>query len=83
MMAIGPKGGQFNLVEYLVYTASDFSCGVIRVESRGSSHHELRVKNSSITSGPKPDCRTQFQHRRPQGKVIYAPYCQSIPKSKG
>ncbi|KAL1482352.1 hypothetical protein MTO96_014779, partial [Rhipicephalus appendiculatus] len=29
-MANGPKGGQFNHVEYLVYAASGFSCGVIR-----------------------------------------------------
>ncbi|XP_075730217.1 uncharacterized protein LOC142772027 isoform X3 [Rhipicephalus microplus] len=65
--------------ETLVYKAPDCSCGVIVVRSviRGSTHVDLRVRNSFIQGSPGHHCRKEFSRITDRGKVIYSPNCST------
>uniref|UniRef100_A0A023FQT9 Putative lipocalin-3 1 n=1 Tax=Amblyomma cajennense TaxID=34607 RepID=A0A023FQT9_AMBCJ len=64
--------------EILEYQHEDNTCGVFTVMSGNgippTFSHELRVKNSSIQTGPKEECKKQFLKVVGEGKKIKGAY---------
>ncbi|KAL1481114.1 hypothetical protein MTO96_050451 [Rhipicephalus appendiculatus] len=73
----------FRAVERVLFVAIDDSCAVFKVESLTHWHHEyydLRVRNSSVHTGPILACKTYFKRVIGQQPsfYVYHPYCQRL-----
>ncbi|XP_049513969.1 uncharacterized protein LOC125941082 [Dermacentor silvarum] len=81
-MTVSPAGGAQPIsIETLKYRDGDSSCGVILVQSLaggGTTHYDLRVKNSFIQGGPRQACQTKFSEFAPNGTVIYSSDCPNL-----
>ncbi|XP_075553870.1 uncharacterized protein LOC142586877 isoform X1 [Dermacentor variabilis] len=80
-MTITDMGGLRMSVEYLLYKAPDSSCAVVKVRcsfDRMLDHYDLRVRNSSVTAGPRQMCKRWFSQVAPHGRVIYNRNCERL-----
>ncbi|XP_049513528.1 uncharacterized protein LOC125940904 [Dermacentor silvarum] len=81
-MTVSPAGAaQAISIESLKYRADDSSCGVILVQSLaggGTTHYDLRVKNSFMQGGPPQACKMKFYELAHQGTVIYCSDCPNL-----
>uniref|UniRef100_A0A224YLX2 Lipocalin n=1 Tax=Rhipicephalus zambeziensis TaxID=60191 RepID=A0A224YLX2_9ACAR len=80
-MDMSSPDGVYTLNEDIVYMSDDRGCAVIMVTSSFDGQKEtfdLRVRNSSLTSGITEKCQRKFNKRVPEGQVIYKPQCQRI-----
>lgn len=78
---ISSPDGVYTLQEDIVYMSHDHGCAVITVTSSFDGQEEtfdLRVRNSSLTSGITEKCKHKFSKRVSEGQIIYKPKCQSI-----
>uniref|UniRef100_L7LT70 Putative group i salivary lipocalin n=1 Tax=Rhipicephalus pulchellus TaxID=72859 RepID=L7LT70_RHIPC len=80
-MDMSSPDGVYMLNEDIVYMSDDRGCAVIAVTSSFDGQKEsfdLRVRNSSLTSGITEKCKRKFSKRVPEGQIIYKPQCQRI-----
>ncbi|XP_037500473.1 uncharacterized protein LOC119374448 [Rhipicephalus sanguineus] len=78
---ISSPDGVYTLQEDIVYMSDDRGCAVIIVTSSFDGQQEsfdLRVRNSSLTSGITEKCKHKFSKRVSEGQIIYKPKCQRI-----
>ncbi|XP_075556989.1 uncharacterized protein LOC142589087 [Dermacentor variabilis] len=71
--------------EVIWYANDAYTCAVLYVfkEKGGGQWFELRVTNSSILTGPSPDCVNKYNEHVKQGQKSrspYSPMCQGILK---
>uniref|UniRef100_A0A023G2K5 Putative lipocalin-3 1 n=1 Tax=Amblyomma parvum TaxID=251391 RepID=A0A023G2K5_AMBPA len=83
-MAVGELDMLVMQSETIIYESPDYECAVIKVSLRsfGSGWYELRVRNSSVTQGPRWKCQTIFMKYAHNGTKRYWDECQKILGSR-
>ncbi|XP_070378500.1 uncharacterized protein [Dermacentor albipictus] len=67
--------------ERLIYMAYNRTCAVVSVNlncPNSMGYVELRVRNSSVSTGPECGCVNKFDEYRSRGHQVYTPDCQRI-----
>ncbi|XP_050037250.1 uncharacterized protein [Dermacentor andersoni] len=78
-MSVGFKDVVVVTLEQLFYVNENGTCGIFMVipEYNGIyPYYDLRVKNSSITTGPDANCTKEFSLIGPTGRLAYEADCQ-------
>nr|XP_050037258.1 uncharacterized protein LOC126534079 isoform X1 [Dermacentor andersoni] len=82
-MVIRPAGPIFYQMEQLIFMSKDYSCAVVMTTLIGTHvfiaptrWYELRVRNSSIATGPHEDCLQEFTDVAYSRRIVYTPDCQ-------
>ncbi|XP_075728988.1 uncharacterized protein LOC142771395 isoform X2 [Rhipicephalus microplus] len=76
-------GDTFLSTESMVYMDPGRTCAVFKVESLvdwSIVYYDLRVTNSSINSGPRPNCPHHYNRLAglQESFIVYTPECQQI-----
>ncbi|XP_065284323.1 uncharacterized protein [Dermacentor albipictus] len=84
-MVIRPAGPIFYQMEQLIFMSKDYSCAVVMTTLIGTHvfiaptrWYELRVRNSSIVTGPHEECLQEFKDVAYPRRIVYTPDCQRI-----
>nr|XP_054928619.1 uncharacterized protein LOC126534079 isoform X2 [Dermacentor andersoni] len=77
------EGPIFYQMEQLIFMSKDYSCAVVMTTLIGTHvfiaptrWYELRVRNSSIATGPHEDCLQEFTDVAYSRRIVYTPDCQ-------
>nr|XP_037274767.1 uncharacterized protein LOC119167397 [Rhipicephalus microplus] len=84
-MRIWPDGPTFNQIEQVSFMSRDHSCAVVMTTLIGTHviiapirWYELRVRNSSLATGPREECVREFKNVLYRRRLVYSPDCQKI-----
>ncbi|XP_037499906.1 uncharacterized protein LOC119373911 isoform X3 [Rhipicephalus sanguineus] len=84
-MRIWPEGPTFYQIEQVTFMSRDYSCAVVMTTLIGTHvviapirWYELRVRNSSLVTGPRLECLREFKNVLYPRRLVYSPDCQRI-----
>ncbi|KAL3217179.1 hypothetical protein MRX96_032608 [Rhipicephalus microplus] len=84
-MRIWPDGPTFNQIEQVSFISRDHSCAVVMTTLIGTHviiapirWYELRVRNSSLATGPREECVREFKNVLYRRRLVYSPDCQRM-----